>query len=172
MAQNKSKIESLKKIKSAGEAESKSKIPSKKAESPSKAKSLITPNIAWALVLFGGFIECFWVSGLKHADTFPLYIFTGVGILISFCCMMLATKALEVSVCYAVFVGIGTVGVVVSEMLVFGEAFSWVKLSLIALLVLSVIGLKFASRENDDKTVDVLSENLGLDDIEDLGGAR
>ena len=72
-------------------------------------------NLAWGLVVIGGIVECFWVSGLKHADSFILYALTTLGIAFSFTMMVLALKVLEVSVAYSVFVGIGTAGVVASE---------------------------------------------------------
>ncbi|RDU66412.1 QacE family quaternary ammonium compound efflux SMR transporter [Helicobacter didelphidarum] len=106
--------------------------------------------MAWALVIFGGIVECFWVSGLKYADTLILYALTMLGIIISFVSMIVATKRLEVSVCYAVFVGIGAAGVVVSEIVIFGEDFSLIKVSLIFTLLLGVIGLKLTSSHNND----------------------
>ncbi|TQR29056.1 QacE family quaternary ammonium compound efflux SMR transporter [Campylobacter sp. MIT 99-7217] len=123
-------------------------------------------NLAWALVIFGGIVECFWVSGLKYANSFALYIFTGLGILISFCCMLYAMKRIEVSVAYAVFVGIGTAGVVLSEIFFFHEPFSLLKVILIAVLLFGVIGLKFTSKEYDDDFVKEVSKDLGLDELE------
>ena len=127
-------------------------------------KLTITTNMAWALVLFGGMIECFWVSGLKYADSFALYMLTGIGIIVSFCFAVMAMKKIEVGVCYAVFVGIGTAGIVLTEMLVFDEPFSLAKISLIILLLIGVVGLKFKAKE-DDALADELAKDLGLDEI-------
>ncbi|KGI56670.1 QacE family quaternary ammonium compound efflux SMR transporter [Campylobacter sp. MIT 97-5078] len=132
-----------------------------------KKQTKISTNLAWALIILGGIIECFWVNGLKHADNFALYVFTGLGILISFCCTILAMKKIEVSIAYAVFVGIGTAGVVLGEMLIFNEPFSWLKISLISVLILSVIGLKFISQEHDEESVEKISSDLGLNELED-----
>lgn len=124
-------------------------------------------NTAWALVVIGGVVECFWVSGLKYADSVGLYLLTGLGIVFSFCAMIIACRKIEVSVAYAVFVGLGTAGVVLSEILVFGESFSILKISLIALLVVCVIGLKMISKE--EQAQDVVVENISkhIDDIAD-----
>ncbi|WP_276882551.1 DMT family transporter [Campylobacter cuniculorum] len=111
----------------------------------------MSSNLAWVLIVVGGIMECFWVSGLKYADSFALYILTGLGILISFSCGIIAMKKIEVSVAYAVFVGIGTAGVVLAEMLYFGENFSLIKILLITILVICVIALKFVNKENDDE---------------------
>ena len=75
----------------------------------------ITPsNFAWGLVILGGIVECFWVSGLKYANTPLLYVLTALGVVFSFAMMVFALKVLEVSIAYSVFVGIGTAGVVAS----------------------------------------------------------
>lgn len=129
-------------------------------------------NFAWALVVIGGIIECFWVSGLKHADSLPLYVLTTLGIIFSFSSMIIACKVLEVSIAYSVFVGIGTAGVVAGEILIFGEAFSILKVVLIVLLLCAVIALKFISQKedgalHDEALVESLASDLQIDDALD-----
>ncbi|AJC88293.1 multidrug efflux SMR transporter [Campylobacter insulaenigrae] len=108
----------------------------------------MSANFAWFMVVLGGVVECFWVSGLKHSSEIWHYVLTIIGVYISFACMLKACEKLEVSIVYSVFVGIGTVGVVLNEMLIFNEPVSIIKIILIAILLLSVIGLKFASKES------------------------
>lgn len=122
-------------------------------------------NFSWLLVILGGIVEIFWVSGLKYSTTPFLYFLTFIGIVFSFFAMIIASKKIEVSVAYSVFVGIGAVGVVFSEMFFFNEKFSILKISLIAILIFAVIGLKLSSSENDKKIIDNLSNELHLDDI-------
>lgn len=40
-------------------------------------------NIAWFLIILGGIIECFWVSGLKYSTEIWHYILTAIGVCIS-----------------------------------------------------------------------------------------
>ncbi|MFC3867639.1 DMT family transporter [Helicobacter equorum] len=122
--------------------------------------------MGWLLVILGGIVEIFWVSGLKYANSFWLYCLTFLGILISFCLMILATKKLEVSVAYAVFVGIGSAGIVIAEMLVFGESIDFVRIILISTLLFGVIGLKLTSKSKSEQkiTQDIATE-LGLDNL-------
>ena len=127
----------------------------------------MSSNLAWVLIVIGGIVECFWVSGLKYADSFVLYILTGLGILISFSCGIIAMKKIEVSVAYAVFVGIGTAGVVLAEMLYFGENFSLIKILLITILVICVVALKFVSKENDEGISKENSSDLVFDGIKE-----
>lgn len=120
--------------------------------------------MGWLFVIIGGIIEIFWVSGLKYADTFWLYCLTFAGILASFVLMILATKKLEVSVAYAVFVGIGAAGIVVAEMLIFGEKANLLRIALIIVLLIGVLGLKLTSKsESETKMVRDISTELGLE---------
>lgn len=120
-------------------------------------------NLAWFLVILGGIVELFWVSGLKYADNALWYALTICGIAFSFVCMLIAVRHIEVSVAYAVFVGIGTVGIVIAEMLVFHQQFSWLKLLFISTLLLGVVGLKLISTHHGHLTDKDLAANLDKD---------
>ena len=134
-------------------------------------KKKISTNFAWFLVIFGAIAEIFWVSGLKYADTLWLYCLTLLGILTSFVLMILATKRVEVSVAYAVFVGIGAAGIVVAEMLIFGEEANPARIALIATLLIGVLGLKLTSKSaSERKMVRDLSTELGLDEFDEFMG--
>lgn len=104
-------------------------------------------NIAWFMVIFSGLIECFWVGGLKYSTELWQYILTIIGVCISFTLFLKACEKLEVSIAYSVFVGIGTVGVVLNEIFLFDIEVSVAKIVLIAILLLSIIGLKLISKE-------------------------
>ncbi|WP_117170773.1 DMT family transporter [Paraliobacillus sediminis] len=104
-------------------------------------------NNEWIKVSIAAFFEIFWVIGLKHANTFWTWGGTGVAIFISFYLMIMAGRKLPVGTVYAVFVGIGTAGTVLSEFLFFGEPFKAEKVFLILLLLAGVIGLKLVTTE-------------------------
>lgn len=104
-------------------------------------------NIAWFYVLIGGLVECVWVSGLKYSSELWHYALTAIGICISFTCMIKACKKIEVSIAYSVFVGIGTAGVVLAEIFIFNETFSFLKVFFVFLLLFAVIGLKLSTKE-------------------------
>ncbi|MDN4074905.1 MULTISPECIES: DMT family transporter [Fictibacillus] len=104
-------------------------------------------NRYWTLVIMGGILEVLWVSGLKHADSALAWTGTGLVIIISFFLLLPCLDKLPVGTVYAVFTGIGTAGTVLAEMLFFDEPFSWAKISLIALLLAGVIGLKAVTGE-------------------------
>ncbi|GAA3322060.1 hypothetical protein GCM10020331_040430 [Ectobacillus funiculus] len=101
--------------------------------------------MGWIYVLIGGFIEVFWVMGLKHASSPLEWAGVSAAILLSFLVFLFrAFKTLPIGTVYAVFTGIGTSGIVIVEMIFFGEPVSIAKLLFIALLIGGVIGLKTA----------------------------
>ncbi|MCK6255426.1 multidrug efflux SMR transporter [Fictibacillus sp. KIGAM418] len=108
-------------------------------------------NRYWTLVIMGGILEVLWVSGLKHADSVLGWIGTGLVIVVSFFLMVPCLGKLPVGTVYAVFTGIGTAGTVLAEMLFYGEPVSWAKISLIALLLAGVMGLKAVTGEPKEK---------------------
>ncbi|WP_449538186.1 DMT family transporter [Ferdinandcohnia sp. Marseille-Q9671] len=106
-------------------------------------------NNEWLKVFFAAFFEVFWVIGLKHADNVWEWIGTAIAIFISFYALIAAGKKLPVGTAYAVFVGLGTAGTVVSEVLFFNEPLKVEKLLLIGVLLVGVIGLKLVTKEEN-----------------------
>lgn len=102
-------------------------------------------NIHWLKVVIGAFFEVIWVSGLKHADHIGTWSITVIAIVISFYLMIEAGRHLPVGTVYAVFVGLGTAGTVIAEILFFDEPFNLAKILLIVLLLIGVIGLKLVT---------------------------
>ncbi|QOR67911.1 multidrug efflux SMR transporter [Cytobacillus suaedae] len=104
-------------------------------------------NANWAKVFVAALFEVCWVIGLKHADNFWTWTGTFISIAISFYLMIMAGRNLPVGTVYAVFVGLGTAGTVLSEILFFGEPFRMEKVLLIGVLLIGVIGLKVVTGE-------------------------
>jgi paired small multidrug resistance pump len=99
----------------------------------------------WIKVFVAALFEVFWVVGLKHADDFWTWAGTVISIIISFYGMIMAGRKLPVGTVYAVFVGLGTAGTVISEILFFGEPLKMSKILLVLLLLAGVIGLKLVT---------------------------
>ncbi|MDN4079595.1 multidrug efflux SMR transporter [Paenibacillus polymyxa] len=107
-------------------------------------------NKTWISVIVAAIFEVAWVSGLKHSDSFWEWSGTVVAIYISFYLMIKAARSLAVGTVYAVFVGLGTAGTVVAEILLFGADISVSKVALIGLLLIGVIGLKMLSKKKEE----------------------
>ncbi len=90
--------------------------------------------------------------------------------------MIFAVKVLEVGIAYSVFVGIGTAGITLAEILIFGEEFSALKILFIATLLLGVIGLKLSTSKKEEqeeaKLAESISHDLGGDELIDSKEAR
>ncbi|GFR37957.1 multidrug resistance protein YkkC [Insulibacter thermoxylanivorax] len=105
----------------------------------------------WLKIIIAAAFEVVWVIGLKHADDVLSWIVTIIAIVISFYALIAAGKYLPVGTVYAVFVGLGTAGTVLSEILFFDEPVDIVKLLLIGTLLIGVIGLKLVTSNEEKK---------------------
>ncbi|UKS56500.1 DMT family transporter [Exiguobacterium acetylicum] len=101
----------------------------------------------WIGIMLAACFEVGWVIGLKHATTPLEWGATIVCIIVSFTVLIKASNHLPVGTVYAVFVGLGTAGTVVTDIVLFGQSASVTKLTLIAVLLVGVIGLKLVSGE-------------------------
>ncbi|WP_282171295.1 DMT family transporter [Cytobacillus firmus] len=105
----------------------------------------------WLKVFIAAFFEVFWVIGLKHADDSLSWAGTIICIAVSFYLMIMAGRVLPVGTVYAVFVGMGTAGTVLSEIIFFGEPLKLSKIILVFVLLLGVLGLKLVTNEDESK---------------------
>ncbi|WNS73559.1 multidrug efflux SMR transporter [Bacillus sp. DTU_2020_1000418_1_SI_GHA_SEK_038] len=103
----------------------------------------------WLKVFIAAFFEVFWVIGLKHAYDFWTWTGTVISIIVSFYVLIMAGKKLPVGTVYAVFVGLGTAGTVLSEIIFFDEPLKISKLILVLILLAGVIGLKLVTNEEE-----------------------
>ncbi|WP_010651514.1 DMT family transporter [Oceanobacillus massiliensis] len=108
-------------------------------------------NRNWILIIIAGLIEVFWAVGLKYSTNWISWIVTISFIYLSFVVLIEATKKVPVATAYAAFTGIGTVGTVLTEIMLFGEEFSWIKICFICLLLAGVVGLHLITTESGEK---------------------
>jgi len=108
-------------------------------------------NKNWIKVFIAAFLEVFWVIGLTHAYDFWTWTGTVIFIIASNYLMITAAQVLPAGTVYAIFVGLGTAGTVIADILFFGEPFKWGKILLIIILLAGVIGLKLVTSEKVEK---------------------
>lgn len=111
-------------------------------------------KIEWVKVYVAAFFEVFWVIGLKHANDGLSWAGTILAIIISFYLMIMAGRKLPVGTVYAVFVGLGTAGTVLSEIIFFEEPVQAAKIIMIIILLAGVIGLKLVTDDKKTKGVE------------------
>jgi quaternary ammonium compound-resistance protein SugE len=99
----------------------------------------------WLVLICAGLLEIVWATALKQADGFsrlwPSVIGVG-GALLSFVLLAIALRHLPAGTGYAVWVGIGAVGVVIAGVVVFGEAASAARLLFLSIIVVGIVGLR------------------------------
>lgn len=104
----------------------------------------------WLLVIIAAMFEIGWATGLKYADTWFEWGLTVIAVVVSFGLLVYVSTKMPASTVYAVFVGIGAVGTVLVDIIVFGGAFNIGIIIFVALLVFGVIGLKTVTDHEED----------------------
>lgn len=103
--------------------------------------------MAWIYLLVAGALEIVWAIGLKMSEGFTKStpsVVTIVGAAASFYFLSLALRDLPVGTGYAVWVGIGAVGVAIFGVVLLGEALTLARVGGIAMIVAGVALLKYA----------------------------
>ncbi|UYN91498.1 MAG: multidrug efflux SMR transporter [Anaerolineales bacterium] len=101
----------------------------------------------WIVLLLAGLFEVCWAVALKYTQGFTKLwpsLFAAITLGLSVYLLSVATRRLELSVAYAVWVGIGTVGASLLGIILFKEAINPSKLLFLGLLIASIIGLKYS----------------------------
>lgn len=103
---------------------------------------------AWVILIFAGLLEICWAIGLKYTDGFTRLVpslFTLITLAGSMYLLARAAQTLPIGTAYAVWVGIGAVGAGILGIVLFKEPVTPLRLIFLALLVISIIGLKFTA---------------------------
>lgn len=104
--------------------------------------------MAWLYLLIAGLFEVAWAIGLKYTDGFTRLLpslWTAGSMVVSLWFLALALKTLPVGTAYAVWTGIGAVGVAVLGIVLFAEPATAARLSCIGLIVAGIVGLKLVT---------------------------
>jgi quaternary ammonium compound-resistance protein SugE len=104
--------------------------------------------MAWAYLTVAGLFEIGWAVGLKYSDGFSKpfpSLLTISAMILSVWLLALAMKTIPVGTAYAVWTGIGAIGVAVLGMVLFGESREILRLICLFLIIAGIIGLKLVS---------------------------
>ncbi|MFD1485841.1 DMT family transporter [Lacticaseibacillus baoqingensis] len=104
--------------------------------------------MAWIYLTIAGVFEVVWATFMKMSAGFhqPVYtVLTVMGMIISFGCLAMATHRLPMSMAYPIWTGIGAVGSVIVGVSFFGDRLSPLTWGFVALLLISIIGIKLTS---------------------------
>lgn len=101
--------------------------------------------MAWLILFFAGLVEIVFALSLKYNQGFTKLwpsLTTMLSALGSFYLLMLALKTLPLGTAYAVWTGMGAVGVAILGIVLFRESADWYRLLSITLVISGIIGLK------------------------------
>lgn len=101
--------------------------------------------MAWFYLFAAGLLEIVWAIALKQADGFSRLGLSVVGVsaaLASLLLLTLALRSLPVGTAYAIWVGIGTVGVALAGIILLDEPVSAARVAFLTLIVVGVAGFK------------------------------
>lgn len=104
--------------------------------------------MAWVLLLVAGLLEVCWSVGLKYTQGFTRpwpSVLVGAAIVASMWLLSVAARTLPIGTAYAVWVGVGALGAAVLGVVLFHEPASPQRLFFLALLLVSIVGLKLTS---------------------------
>jgi quaternary ammonium compound-resistance protein SugE len=103
--------------------------------------------MAWIALLIAGLLEIVWALSIKQSDGFTrllpsmVTIFALVG---SLGLLAVAMRTLPLGTAYAVFVGIGAIGVFIVGVTMLGEQISAPRVGAVLLIVIGVMLLKLS----------------------------
>lgn len=101
--------------------------------------------MAWVVLVAAGLLEIVWATALKQSDGFTRWWPSVIGIggaTLSFVLLAVALRHLPVGTGYAVWVGIGAIGVAIAGIVAFGEAVSAARLLFLSIVVVGLVGLR------------------------------
>lgn len=104
--------------------------------------------MAWIWLVVAGVFEVVWAIGLKYTEGFtrvaPSAV-TLVAMAASVYFLALAVRTIPIGTVYAVWTGIGAVGVAILGMVLFNEPRTMLRIGCILLIVAGIVGLKVFS---------------------------
>ncbi|MGZ9586976.1 DMT family transporter [Paenibacillus marinisediminis] len=102
----------------------------------------------WLLLIIAGLEEIISVIAMKYIDGFkrktPLIVMT-LGLVLSFFCLTQAMLVIPAGVAYAVWAGVGAVGITLVSMFWFKEKYNRTQMMFLVCIVVGIIGLKLTT---------------------------
>lgn len=106
--------------------------------------------MAWLFLFTAGVAEIVFAVSLKFNEGFTRLIpsiITGVAGTTSFYLLTLAMRGLPLGNAYAIWTGMGAVGVALVGIFYFKESADWLRIASLLLVVIGILGLKLSHSE-------------------------
>jgi quaternary ammonium compound-resistance protein SugE len=108
----------------------------------------VSQSQAWLLLVLAGLLETAWAIGLKYTAGFTRLVpsvLTVAAIVASMVTLARVATVLPIGTAYAVWVGIGAAGAAILGIFLLGESASAARLFFLALMLVSILGLKLTA---------------------------
>lgn len=105
----------------------------------------VLKNKGYVFVITGAILECAWVYGLKYANSNLAYLLTAAVLIVSFFTFALSFKYLSPSIAYTLYIGLGTVFVIIAETIIEianARSIEILRIFFIFTLIIGILGLK------------------------------
>ena len=101
--------------------------------------------MAWFYLFIAGIFEIFWAVGIKYCDgfkiTLPLVlVIISMTLIVIF--LGLATRTIPMSIAYAVWTGIGIIGVFTYGLFILKDPISVKNIIFVGMILIGIVGLK------------------------------
>ena len=104
---------------------------------------------AWVWLSLAGLLEVVWAIGIKYTEGFTRLlpsVITIAAMIASIYLLGLAVRTIPIGTGYAVWTGIGAVGVAILGMVLFNEPRTALRIGSILLIVAGITGLKLVTQ--------------------------
>ena len=105
-------------------------------------------SIYWVVLLLAVLVEVAWALSMKWVQLAPGWLSMGtVGVLtvLNMAMLSYAMRGIPVGTAYAVWTGLGAVGVTIFGILWFDDPASWARFAFVSLIIIGVVGLKYSN---------------------------
>ncbi|MCL2607944.1 MAG: multidrug efflux SMR transporter [Methanomassiliicoccaceae archaeon] len=109
----------------------------------------------WRYIAIGGLFEIVWVIAMKYSNGFTDVFWSVASVIFIALSMLMLSKALDAGLpmgtAYAVWVGIGAVGVFAYGIMFMGDPSDILRILFVAMIVAGIAGLQRTSERTSDQ---------------------
>ncbi|MBM3466392.1 MAG: multidrug efflux SMR transporter [Alphaproteobacteria bacterium] len=101
--------------------------------------------MAWFYLFIAGIFEIFWAVGIKYCDGFKItlpLVLVIISMTLSVIFLGLATRTIPMSIAYAVWTGIGIIGVFTYGLFILKDPISVKNIIFVGMILIGIVGLK------------------------------
>lgn len=103
---------------------------------------MLSVNKEWAFVVLTCFLELCWILGFSIATEFWHWIIIVSLLMVDFTFLTNACKTIPTGTVYAIFSGVGAVGAMIIDLLLYDKEIKIIQIFFVALIILGVVQLK------------------------------